>query len=56
MSARDWYVAWIASETEAWDPVAHKRRDVDWRTISLTEAEGSDSTTVSIDTLSLIHI
>lgn len=48
MAARDWYLAWLSSETEAFDPIAHKVIDVPQSSISIVEEEGKDATIVTI--------
>ncbi|BCM83601.1 hypothetical protein [Methylobacterium indicum] len=50
MGARDWYIAWLATPTEPFDPVAHKRADLPWAELDLTESEGADATSVTIVT------
>lgn len=48
MAARDWYFAWLSSETEAFDPVAHKVIEVPQASIDIIEEEGKDAVLVTI--------
>lgn len=48
LAARDWFFAWLANETEVFDPVAHKVIDVPQAAIDIVEEEGKDAVLVSI--------
>jgi hypothetical protein len=48
LPARDWYIAWLDSETEAFNPVAHAVIDVPQASVSLSEEEGVDAVTVTV--------
>lgn len=46
-----WHFAWLAAEGEAFDPVAHRRRDLPIKTVNVREEEGVDAHAVTIETM-----